>query len=139
MFPAVLQTEQKNIAEWREAIETEMNIRQSEAYRRPSGARYLVGLTLAPMGKSRYAVHFVTVNVNSARKIVDQTFSVSKCVRLARMSQKSYELLCKMFAAVPKRTKEELELILGKKFLGYASVILKDRSRKDRQQQITTQ
>ena len=135
----MLQTEQKNIAEWRAAIETEMNIRQSEAYRRPSGARYLVGLTLAPMGKSRYAVHFVTVNVNSARKIVDQTFSVSKCVRLARMSQKSYELLCKMFAAVPKRTKEELELILGKKFLGYASVILKDRSRKNRQQQITKQ
>ena len=139
MFPGVLQTEQKNIAEWRAAIETEMNIRQSEAYRRPSGARYLVGLTLAPMGKSRYAVHFVTVNVNSARTIVDQTFSVSKCVRLARMSQKSYELLCKMFAAVPERTKEELELILGEKFLGYASVILKDRSRKDRQQQITKQ
>ena len=110
----MLQTEQKNIAEWREAIETEMNIRQSEAYRRPSGARYLVGLTLSPMGKSRYAVHFVTVDVNITRTIVDQTFSVSKCVRLARMSQKSYELLCKMFAAVPERTKEELELKLGR-------------------------
>ena len=26
---------------------------------------------------------------------------------LARMSEKSYELLCKMFSAVPERTKEE--------------------------------
>ena len=37
------------------------------------------------------------------------------------MSEKSYEFLCKMFSAVPERTKEELELILGKKFVGYAS------------------
>ena len=77
MFPGVLQTEQKNIAEWSEAIEAELNIRQSEAYRRPSGARYLLGLTLAQMGKNRYAVHFVTVDVNITRTIVDQTFSVS--------------------------------------------------------------
>ena len=34
------------------------------------------------------------------------------------MSEKSYELLCKMFSAVPERTKEELESILGKKFMG---------------------
>ena len=81
---------------------------------------------MAPMGKSRYAVHFVTVDVNCTRTIVDQTFSVSNYLRLARMSQKSYELLCKMFAAVPERTKEELELILGKKFLGYASVKFSD-------------
>ena len=37
------------------------------------------------------------------------------------MSEKSYELLCKMFSAVPERTKEELESILGKKFMGYVS------------------
>ena len=44
-----------------------------------------------------------------------------KCVRLKRMSEKSYELLCKMFSAVPERTKEELEPILGRKFMGYVS------------------
>ena len=44
-----------------------------------------------------------------------------KCVRLARLLEKSYELLCKMFSAVRERTKEELEPILGKKFMGYAS------------------
>ena len=61
MFPGVLQTEQKYIGKWREAIEAEMNIRHSETYRRPTGARYFVGSTLAPMCKSRYPVHFVAV------------------------------------------------------------------------------
>ena len=62
VFPGVWQTEQKHIGKWREAIEAEMNIRHSETYRRPSGARYLVGSTLAPMCKSRYPVHFVAVD-----------------------------------------------------------------------------
>ena len=43
VFPGVLQTEQKHIGRWREAIEAEANIRHSETYCRPSGARYLVG------------------------------------------------------------------------------------------------
>ena len=102
-------------------IEAEMNIRHSESYRRPSGARYLVGSTLAPMCKSSYRVHFVAVDVKSTRMIVDQAFSVPKCVGLAIMSEKSYELLCKMFSAVPERTKEELESLLGRKFMGFVS------------------
>ena len=81
----------------------------------------MVGSTLAPMCKSRYLVHFVAVDVKSTRTIVDQAFSVPKCVRLARMSEKSYELLCKMFSAIPERIKEELESILEKKFMGYVS------------------
>ena len=36
VFPRVLRTEQKYIGKWREAIETEMNIRHSETYCRPS-------------------------------------------------------------------------------------------------------
>ena len=71
-------------------------------------------------------MNFVAVDVKSTRMIVDQAFSVPKCVRLARTSEKSYELLCKMFSAVPERTKEELELILGKKFMGYARGNLSD-------------
>ena len=121
VFPEVLQTEQNHIGKWREAIEAEMNIRHNETYSRPSGARYLVGSTLAPMCKSRYPLHFVAVDIKSTRTIVDQAFSVPKCVRLARMSEKSYELLCKMFSAVPERNKEELESILGKKIMGYVS------------------
>ena len=65
--PRVLQTEHKYIGKWREAIEAEMNIRQSENYHRPSGARYLVGSTFAPMCRSRYPVHFVAVHVKSTR------------------------------------------------------------------------
>ena len=109
VFPGVLQTDQKLIGKWREAIEAESNIRHSEAYRRPSRARYLVGSTLAPMCKGRYPVHFVAVDVKITRTIVDQAFAVPKCVRLARMSEKSFELLCKMFSAVAERTKEGLE------------------------------
>ena len=121
VFPGVMQTEQKYIGKCREAIEAEMIIRHSEIYRRPSGAHYLVGSTLAPMCKSRYPVRFVAVDVKSTRTIVDQAFSVPKCVRLARRSEKSYELLCEVFSAVPERTKEELKSILGKNFMGYAS------------------
>ena len=142
VFPGVLQTEQEHIGKRREGIEAEMNIRHSETYRRPSGARYLVGSTLAPMWKSRYPEHFVAVDVKSTRTIVDQAFSVSKRVRLARMSEKSYELLCRIFSAVPERTKEDLESILGKKFMGYVSGnfrILKDKNREDQPLRITLQ
>ena len=38
VFPGALQTEQKHIGKWSEAIGAEMNIRHSETYRRPSGA-----------------------------------------------------------------------------------------------------
>ena len=43
VFPRVFQTEQKYIGKWRQAIEADMNIRHSETYRRPTGARFLVG------------------------------------------------------------------------------------------------
>ena len=52
------------------------------------------------------AFRSVAVCVKSTRTIVDQAFSVPKCVRLA---EEAYELLCKMFSAVPERTREELE------------------------------
>ena len=81
----------------------------------------MVGSTFTPMCKSRYPVHFVAVDVKSTRTSVDQAFSVPRCVRLARVSERSYELSCKMFSAVPERTKEELESILGKMFMGYVS------------------
>ena len=51
VFLGILQTEQKHIGKWREAIEMEMNTRKSETYRRPSRARYLVGSTMARMWK----------------------------------------------------------------------------------------
>ena len=87
-------------------------------------------------------MHFVAVDVKSTRTIVDQAFSVPKCVRLARMSEKSYELLCKMFSAVPERTKEDIESILGKSSRDTpvgTTVTLKDKSKKDQSSRITIQ
>ena len=138
VVPGVLQTEQKLIRRWREAIEAEMNIRHSETYPRPSGARYLVGSTLAPMCKSKYPVHFVAVDVKGTRVIVNQAFSVPKCVRLARMSENFYKLPCKIFSAVPERTKEELESILERKFMGYASGNFGDFERQKQKGSTTT-
>ena len=48
-------------------------------------------------------------------------FSVPKCVSCARMTEKSYKIICKLIAAVPERTEDELEPVLGKKFIRYAS------------------
>ena len=45
-FPGALQTEQK-IGCWREAFENEMNLKDSEAYQRPTGSKYLVGSSSA--------------------------------------------------------------------------------------------
>ena len=41
MFPGALQTEQK-IGGWREALVNEMDLKDSEAYHRPTGSKYLV-------------------------------------------------------------------------------------------------
>ena len=78
---------------------------------------------MVPRCKNRYLVHIVAVDLKCRKTIWDQAFSVPKCVRLvrlARMSRKPYELLCKMFAAVLQKTKIDLEPILGKKFMGCA-------------------
>ena len=62
---------------------------------------------MVSMCKSRYPVDFVAVVVKSTITIVDQAFSVPICVRLAKISEKPYELLFKMFAAVPGRSMDE--------------------------------
>ena len=62
---------------------------------------------MAPMCKTQYPVRFLAVDIKTTRTIRDQAFSVPNFVRLARMSEKSYELL-------------------GKKFIEYASVNFND-------------
>ena len=106
----MLQTDQKHIGKWREAIEVEMNIRQSETYRRPSDCRCAKAhiSTLRSIGCKEYKCYR------------GSSLLSTKCVRFARTSEKPYELLCKMFAAVPGGTTDELESILGKKFMRYA-------------------
>ena len=88
VFPGALQTEQK-IGGWREALENEMNLKDSEAYHRPTGSEYLMGSNSAPYCNSRYHTHMVVMDARTQQVLIDQLFSVPKCVRLARMSERS--------------------------------------------------
>ena len=114
--PGALQTEQK-IGGWREALENEMNLKDSEAYHKPTGSKYLVGSSSAPYCNSRYPTHMVVMDARTQQVLNDQLFSVPKCVRLARMSERSYDLLAKIFRAVPKRFEGELQDVVGEEFL----------------------
>ena len=116
IFPGALQTEQK-IGGWREALENEMNLKDSEAYHRPTGSKYMVGSSSAPYCNSKYPTHMVVMDARTQQVLVDQFFSVPKCVRLARMSERSYDLLAKIFRAVPKRSKGELQDVVGEEFM----------------------
>ena len=90
VFPGALQTEQK-IGGWREARENEMNLKDSEAYHRPTGSKYLVCSSSALYCNSRYPTHMVVMDARTQQVLVDQLFSVPKCVRLARLSERSYD------------------------------------------------
>ena len=108
VFSGALQIEQK-IGGWREALENEMNLNDSEAYHRPTGSKYLVVSCFAPYCNSRYPTHMVVMDARTQQVLVDQLFSVPKCVRLARMSEWSSDLLTKIIRAVPKRSEGELQ------------------------------
>ena len=112
VFPGALQTEQK-IGGWREALENEMKLKDSEAYHRTTGSKYLVGSSSAPYCNSRYPTHMVVMDARTQQVLVDQLFSVPKCVRLARMSERSHDLLAKIIRAVPKRSEGELQDVVG--------------------------
>ena len=59
----------------------------------------------------------VLVDARTQHRLIDQLFSVPKCVRLSRMSERSHELLRKMLRAVPERSRDELEEIVGDTFV----------------------
>ena len=61
--------------------------------------------------------HMVVMDARTQQVLIDQLFSVPKCVRLARMSERSYDLLAKIFRAVPKRSEGELQDVVGEEFL----------------------
>ena len=66
---------------------------------------------------SKYPTHMVVMDARTQQVLIDQLFSVPKCVRLARMSERSYDLLAKIFRAVPKRSEGELQDVVGEEFL----------------------
>ena len=59
----------------------------------------------------------IIMDARTQQVLVDQLFSVPKCVRLARMSERSYDLLTKIIRAVPKRSEGELHDIVGEVFM----------------------
>ena len=95
VFPGAFRTEQK-IGGWRDALENEMKLKDSEAYHRSTCSKYLVGSGSAPYCNSSYPTHMVVMDARAQQVLFDQLFSVPKCVRLARMSERSYDLLTKI-------------------------------------------
>ena len=83
VFPGALQTEQK-IGSWREAFENEMNLKHSEGYYKTVGSKNLVGSSAASYCNSKYPTHLVVVDARLEHRLIDQLFSVPKCVRLSR-------------------------------------------------------
>ena len=75
VFPGAIQTEQM-IGGWREALENEMNLKDSEAYHRPTGSNYLVRSSSAPYCNSRYPTHMVVMDARTQQVLIDQLFSV---------------------------------------------------------------
>ena len=63
-FPGALQTEPK-IGGWREALKNGMNLRDSEAFHRPTGSKYLVGSSSAPYYNSKYPTHMVVMDART--------------------------------------------------------------------------
>ena len=59
----------------------------------------------------------MVMDVRTQQLLVDQLFSVPKCVSFARMSERSYNLLTKIIRAVPKRSEGELQDVVGEEFM----------------------
>ena len=57
---------------------------------------------------SHFPLHMAMVEASSQRTLIDQAFSVPRCVRLARMSHHSHRLFRKMLGAAPGDRGEDL-------------------------------
>ena len=84
LFPGALQTEKK-LGGCREALENEMNLKDSEGHHKPTGSKYPVGSSCAPYCNSKYLQHMMLLYARTTQVLIDQVCSVPKCVRLARM------------------------------------------------------
>ena len=112
-WPGVLQIIQKHIKGWKVGLEAEKGFPVSEAYSLSTNVKSLVGSVVANLCGSHYPLHMVMMEASSQRVLIDQSFSVPKCVRLARMSHHSHRLLRKILGAVPGDRREDLSEIWG--------------------------
>ena len=110
-WPGVLHMIQKQIRGWKIGVEAEMGFPVSEAYNLPRNAKSLVGSVLANLCGSHSPLHMAMVEAPSQRVLIDEAFSVPKCVRLTRMSHHSHKLLRKILGAVPGDRREDLSEI----------------------------
>ena len=129
-WPGALPTTQKHIRGWKIGLEAEMGFPVSEAYGLPVNAKSLVGSVMANVCGSHYPLHLAMMEVSSQRILVDKVFSVSKCVRQARMSHHSHRLLRKILGTVPKAQRDDLSEIWGEELLS-----LGDENRSDFERQ----
>ena len=86
----------------------------SEAYSLLMNAKSLVGSVVVNLCGSHYPMHRSMVEASSQMVMIDKAFSVPNCVRLARMSYHSHQLLRKMLGAVPGPRVENLSDIWEK-------------------------
>ena len=93
-----------------------MNLKHSEGYHKTVGSKYLVGSSAAYYN-SKYQTYLVVADVRRQHRMIDLLFLVPKCVRLSRMSEKSHELLTKIIRAVPERSRDEIEELVGEDFV----------------------
>ena len=94
-----------------------MNLKHSEGYHKTVGSKYLVGSRAAPYCNSKYLTHLVVTDAKTQHRLIDQLFLVPNCVRLSRVSENSHEQLTKILRAVPERSSDEMEEIMGEDFV----------------------
>ena len=136
VFPGVLQTEQKYFGKWREAIEAEMNMRQSETYRRPWGARYLPSEPSGiDLGSDVQKPIHSTLRSSGCEEYEDDRGSSLLSAEMCEISKNVGEILR---FAMPGKTKNGLEPILGKSFMGYTSGNFSDFERQKQRGSIAT-
>ena len=94
-----------------------------------------MGSSAAPYCNSKYPTNLVVVDARTQQRLIDQLFSVPKCVRLSRMSERFHELLRKIHRAVPERSGDELEEIVGKDFVKWVEGNISEFQKKKRRGQ----
>ena len=107
-----------------------MNLKHSEGYHKTAGSKYLVGSSAAPYCNSKYPTNLVVVDARRQHRLIDQLFSVPKCVRLSSMSEKSHELLVKILRAAPEGSRDQLEEIVGEDFAKLGDGIISEFQKK---------
>ena len=93
-----------------------MNLKESEGLDSPTGSTYSAGTSSARYCNSKYIQHMVVLDARTQQVLIDQLFSVPRGVRLARISESSYDLLTKIIRAVPKRYEGGFKVVVGENF-----------------------